>query len=126
MRLALALLTWQISLESIGGKRESAAADLLHACVVHQPATNGQFLLAQLTKSFADNWRMLVILKVVAEEATSHISVADYGYFLATFVRLSAAVITQYLKLKNEHTMSNTDRVESDMQLDNNCEQWVT
>ena len=41
-------------------------------------------------------------------------------------MKLSASVITEYLKLKNEHTMSNTDRSESDMQLVNNCEEWVT
>ena len=64
---------------------------------------------------------MLAILKIVAGEAASHISVADYGSFLATFVKLSAAVITEYLKLKNEHTMSSNDRVESDMNLVNNC-----
>ena len=45
---------------------------------------------------------------------------------LANFVKISAAVITGFLQIKNEPTNSGNDRVESDLQLVNNCETWIT
>ena len=76
-----------------------------------QPGSNGLYLLVDLAKTFQDHWRSLAILKLVSEEAARGIRPEDFGSFLATYVKLSAAVITTYLQTKNEPTQSNTDRI---------------
>ena len=62
----------------------------------------------------------------MSEEAAKGIRPEDFGSFLATYVKLSAAVITTYLQTKNEPTQSNTDRISSDLQFVNSCETWVS
>jgi hypothetical protein len=126
MRLALALHTWQIVTESLAGKRDNNAVDLLYAIIATNPTANGQYLLTEMSKTFQDNWRMLAILRLIAEAVVQHLEPKEYGWFLAVFVKLSATLIQGYLTIKNEPAQSSNDRIESDLQLINSCEQWIT
>lgn len=45
---------------------------------------------------------------------------------MAGFIALSAGIIQNYLGVKNEKTQSNEDRIDKDIVLVNNCEEWVT
>ena len=114
IRLALALHTWQLTVESLSGSIENQVVDLLFSVVTANPQVYGQYLLTDMVKTYQDHWRMLVVLKLASEQVVQHLPVKEYGWFLAAFVRVSAAVIQGYLTTKNEKTQSNDDRSMSD------------
>lgn len=126
LRLALALHSWQVSAEMLQGKKDTQAVDLLYTVLGEDQRARGQVLMVEFTKTFQDNWRLLVILSIAAELIVPQLVPQDYSWLLASFVRTSATVIQGYLTLKNEPAKSNDDRIESDLKLITNCEQWIT
>jgi hypothetical protein len=81
--------------------------------------------MVEFTKTFQDNWRLLAILSIASDVVAPSLVPQDYSWFLATFVRASATVIQGYLTVKNETTNSKGDRIDSDLQLMENCETWI-
>lgn len=79
--------------------------------------------MVDLAKTYHDNsWKSLAVLTLISDSFASSISSKDFGWFLAAFVKVSAAAIEGYLKIKNEPIKSNEDRIENDSVLVKNCE----
>ena len=83
--------------------------------------------MKDLFKTYPDEWRCLVILRIIAESLAPRItSPLDYGWLLSGFVKISAGIIQNYLNIKNEPAKSSEDRTEKDLSLVSKCEEWIT
>lgn len=81
----------------------------------------------ELMKVYPDPWKCLVILSLVSEIISQRITnLDDYNWFLSGFIQLSASIVQGYLTIKNEKSQSKEDRVDKDLTLLSNCEEWVT
>lgn len=78
--------------------------------------TAGEYIVVELLKVYPDNWKCLVILYLAADVISKRITnLEDYNWFLAGFIRVSAAIIQGYLVTKNEPAKSNEDRIDKDI-----------
>lgn len=128
LRIAFALFQWQSARDFIEGRREGAVFDLI-TCIARDCdlKTAGEYIVVELLKVYPDNWKCLVILHLAADVISKRITnLEDYNWFLAGFIRVSAAIIQGYLVTKNEPAKSNEDRIDKDIVMVEKCEEWVT